>query len=89
MSRGRPPKLRPLLPGAVGPLAAFPADIVEAMTDPVWWGPWFAKGDWTRWHVFLRTLFGLPLSAAELAFHRDCTGRPQRLVRTQALSLRP
>lgn len=52
-----------------------PAEIVEAMTSPDWWGPWFSRGDWSRWHVFLRALFGLPMSDADLAIYAECTGR--------------
>ena len=56
------------------PLTA-PTDIIAAMTHPQWWGPWFARGDWSRWHVFLRALFGLPIPASDLPLYTECTGR--------------
>ena len=42
-------------------MTAAPANIVEAMTSSDWWGPWFRRGDWSRWQVFMRALFGLPI----------------------------
>jgi hypothetical protein len=53
----------------------LPADIIEAMTSPLWWGPWFADGDWSRWHAHLKAVFALPMTDADLAIYRDCTGR--------------
>src|SRR5271167_1471631 len=56
------------------PLTA-PTDIIAAMTHPGWWGRWFARGDWSRWHVFLRALFGLPIPPDSLRLYVECTGR--------------
>ncbi len=39
------------------------------------WRQWFARGDWSAWRAFLAALFGLPMSGAELAVFRECTGR--------------
>lgn len=58
-------------------MTALPVNIIEAMDSPDWWGPWFARGDWSRWRVFLRALFGLSMSAAELAIYRECSGRSE------------
>jgi hypothetical protein len=54
-----------------------PANIVEAIEDPLWWGKWFRRGDWTAWKSFLTALFGLPLEGDALATFRECTGRTQ------------
>ena len=58
-------------------MIALPRDIIEAMTSPDWWGPWFTRGDWSRWQAFLRALFGLPMSDADLAIYAECTGRTE------------
>lgn len=40
--------------------------------------PWLRGGaDWTPWRAFLAALFGLPMTPAELAIYRECTGRQQ------------
>jgi hypothetical protein len=52
----------------------LPGNIIEAMTSPDWWGPWFARGDWSRWETFLRALFGLPLTASDYTTYQECTG---------------
>ena len=55
--------------------AAPTISIIEAMADPNIWQPWFRNADnWTGWRAFLKALFGLPLSAAELALFTQCTG---------------
>ena len=59
-------------------MIALPANIIEAMTSPHWWGPWFTRGDWSRWQTFLRALFGLPMSEADHAIYCECTGRAER-----------
>jgi hypothetical protein len=55
-------------------MTTLPSDIIEAMTSPDWWGPWFARGDWRPWQVFLKGLFGLPLDPDEWALFQECTG---------------
>jgi hypothetical protein len=52
-----------------------PADIVEAMTSPDWWARWFARGDWSKWHTFLRALFAIPPIANDRQIFLECTGR--------------
>ena len=56
-------------------MTALPADITAAMTDADWWGAWVGRADWSRWLVFLRAVFALPMSAADLAIYQECTGR--------------
>src|SRR5438132_14172248 len=47
---------------------APPADIIELMTSPAWLGDMFPGETWFPWIVFLRAVFGLPMSPDELAF---------------------
>ena len=49
--------------------------LLEAMQTPALFGAHFATGDWTAWQAFLAAAFGLPMSEAELALYRACTGR--------------
>jgi hypothetical protein len=54
---------------------SVPSTIIEAISDPRWWGAWFRYGDWAAWKSFLAALFGLPLKGEALATFRACTGR--------------
>ncbi len=56
---------------------AIPANIIEAMEGPEWWGAWFKRGDWSAWRAFLCSAFGLPMDTAATAIYRDCTGRTE------------
>lgn len=50
--------------------------IIDAIGDPDLFGPWFRKPEtWAAWLTFLKVLFGLELSAADLATFQQCTGR--------------
>ncbi len=49
--------------------------ILDAMSDPQLFGPWFQGESWQAWRVFLGALFGLSLSAEELALYQCHTGR--------------
>ena len=50
--------------------------ILDACGDPALFARWFRDAaTWAAWFAFLRTLFGLPMSDAELALFRQCTGR--------------
>lgn len=63
-------------------------NILDAITDDKVFAPWFRRGDWTAWHAFLAALFGLPMSKAQLAVYRACTGRkaaPKRPFNEAAL----
>ena len=55
----------------------IPATILDAISDPAWWGLWFARGDWTAWRAFLAATFALPMDAEALAIYRECTGRAE------------
>ena len=51
-------------------------DLVETLADPHLFGPWFEpRAHWQAWLVFLRTLFGLAMSAAEVDVFQRFTGR--------------
>ena len=50
--------------------------IVEAAADPNLFARWFRDREtWRGWFVFLRALFGLPMSENERAVYERCTGR--------------
>jgi hypothetical protein len=50
--------------------------IMDAIADPDLLGAAFKdQATWSAWFAFLRALFGLELSAAELATFRECTER--------------
>ena len=52
--------------------------LLDAARDAHLFGPWFKDRDtWRAWFVFLKTLFGLPLSPKELVLYQRCTGRAQ------------
>ena len=51
-------------------------NILQAIDDPKLFRPWFKNpATWATWRVFLAALFGLPMTADQLAVYRDCTGR--------------
>lgn len=59
-------------------LPSRPADIIEALTSPDWWGPWFKKPEsWGGWFAFWRAAFALQMDASDLAIFRECTGRTE------------
>src|SRR6266705_1207044 len=50
--------------------------ILDAIGNPEIWAPWFKlAASWSAWLSFLRVLFGLPLSRADVALFKRCTGR--------------
>jgi hypothetical protein len=52
--------------------------LLDAVDDPLLFAPWFKdKASWAAWFAFLRALFGLPLTAEQLALYRDSTGRAE------------
>lgn len=58
-------------------------NIIEAMSDPALFGSFFKRrlirGDtWATWKIFLRGLFGLPMSESEKEIFRKHTGRDPR-----------
>jgi hypothetical protein len=51
-------------------------NIIEAIEDPQLFALAMERGaDWGAWKAYLKALFGIPLSEAELALWRQCTGR--------------
>ena len=50
-------------------------NILEAIQDPELFEGDFAAKSWAPWLTLLRTLFGLPMSEADLALFKQCTGR--------------
>jgi hypothetical protein len=54
----------------------MPADIIDAVTSPDWWGPWFPKPEsWAAWRTFWKATFALPMDAEDLYIFEQCTGR--------------
>jgi hypothetical protein len=52
--------------------------IIDAINDRNLFAGWFKdRATWSAWFVFLRCLFGLPLSANELALYQECSGRSE------------
>lgn len=52
-----------------------PTTITEALADPELFGGMFDAPSWGRWIVFLKALFGLPLTPPELVIFRYHTAR--------------
>jgi hypothetical protein len=51
-------------------------NIIQAIHDKYLFKPLFRKiTTWTAWFVFLKALFGLPMTKTDLALYRQCTGR--------------
>jgi hypothetical protein len=54
----------------------MPANIIDAVTSPDWWGPWFPKSEsWAAWRAFWKATFALPMDAEDLRIFQQCTGR--------------
>jgi hypothetical protein len=50
--------------------------LLDAINDKNLFQAWFRdRSTWAAWFVFLRALFGLPLTSRELPLFRQCTGR--------------
>lgn len=52
-----------------------PPSILVCMEHPDMFGPSFKGPSWAAWKVFLRSLFALQMSEADLAVYREHTGR--------------
>jgi hypothetical protein len=53
-----------------------PLTIIDVCNDPKIFGSWFEdKETWANWFAFLKSVFALPQSEAELAIFRKFTGR--------------
>jgi hypothetical protein len=52
--------------------------IIDAIENERLFAPAMARGaDWGAWKTYLRALFGLPLSDAEMPLFTQCTGRAE------------
>jgi len=53
--------------------------LLDAIYDSSLFAPWFAKDpdSWSAWIAFLTALFALPMTKAQLALYRRCTGRKE------------
>jgi len=50
--------------------------LLDCISDPKLFAPWFKdRSSWSAWFAFLKALFGLPMTADELALYQHCTGR--------------
>lgn len=59
-----------------GATTVIDATIIEACADPALFARWFRDPDtWLAWFVFLKALFGLPMSDSDRSLFRQCTGR--------------
>jgi hypothetical protein len=58
-------------------------DIVQAMSAPQLFGPWFEGSSWDPWKTILRAAYALPMTAGEKAFLRSVADRdpPTKPVR--------
>jgi terminase large subunit-like protein len=54
--------------------------ILEACSDPELFAPWFKdpESSWQAWFAFLKSVFALDMTEADLAVYRECTGRSER-----------
>lgn len=53
-------------------------NILQAIDDPNLFKPWFKNAEsWRAWRVFLKALFGLPMSAEEASALHSLTGRTE------------
>jgi hypothetical protein len=67
----------PIPPPGRRPAPTVPSiSILDAIDSAELWRGWFKHPQtWAPWRSFLSVLFGLPLSATDLALYRQCTGR--------------
>jgi hypothetical protein len=50
--------------------------IIDVCRDPELFAGWFRDpATWRSWLVFLRALFGLPMSGTDIKLYKECTGR--------------
>lgn len=53
-----------------------PITLIEACRDPNLFGPWFRnRNSWAPWMVFVKAIFGLPMTEEEHRFYTNCTNR--------------
>ena len=51
--------------------------IVDCVRDPDLWRPWFHSNSWSRWIVFLKSIFAIDMTQAEVQIYQQCTNRTQ------------
>ena len=51
--------------------------ILEVMSDPALFKPWFSGSSWDPWRAVLAALFGLRMSEPQLQLFRELTGRQE------------
>ena len=51
--------------------------ILEVMSDPALFKPWFSGSSWDPWRAVLAALFGLRMSERQLQLFRELTGRQE------------
>lgn len=49
--------------------------ILDVMSHPDYFGPWFGDSSWDAWRAFLAGVFGLPMTAQMAGLWQDCTRR--------------
>ncbi len=55
--------------------------LLDACADAKLFGDWFKnRKQWQAWFAFIAALFGLPMTAEQLAIYRECTGREDSLT---------
>jgi hypothetical protein len=50
-------------------------NIIQAIDDPLVFGPFFRSETWKAWRVFLKALFAVPITPDQLAIYQQQTGR--------------
>ena len=50
-------------------------NIIQAIDDPLVFGPFFRSGTWKAWRVFLKASFAVPMTPDQLAIYQQQTGR--------------
>lgn len=65
------------------PQLRLPRDIVDAVSDPRWFGEHFSGSSWDRWRSCLRAAFALDMSSDDLALFNEVAERdpPSQRVR--------
>ena len=59
-------------------MALADTTILTAIEHEKLWASWFRdRGTWEAWFAFLKAIFGLPMTAADLEIFRQCTGRDE------------
>jgi hypothetical protein len=66
--------------GTVGVMPHAVPTIIEVMESPDWFATWFQGETWDGWKAFLCGVFGLPMTAAQLAIWTECTQRHEAPV---------